>query len=56
MQVEDDRPSGRVIEDRRTRKFAIGPKLGYWPSPTVAVYAQIQKEYDVRNAPRGEYY
>lgn len=56
VQVEDDHQSGRVIEDRRTRKFAIGPKVGYWVTPATAVFFQMQKEFEVRNAPRGEYY
>jgi hypothetical protein len=55
-QLEDDRQSGRIIEDRRTRKFAIGPKVGYWFTPAAAVYLQAQKELEVRNAPKGEYY
>lgn len=55
-QFEDDRQSGRVVEDRRTRKFAIGPKVGYWFTPAAAVYLQAQTELEVRNAPKGEYY
>lgn len=55
-QLEDDRQSGDVVEDRRTRKFAIGPKLGYWFTPAAAVYLQAQKELEARNAPKGEYY
>ncbi len=56
VQVENDRQSGRVVEDRRTRKFAIGPKVGYWVSLATAIFFQVQKEFEVRNAPRGEYY
>ena len=55
-QLQDDHQSGRVVDDRRTRKFAIGPKLGYWFTPGAAVYLQAQKELEVRNAPKGEYY
>jgi len=56
LQVEDDRQSGHVVEDKRTRKFAIGPKVGYWMTPSSAVFFQVQKELEVRNAPQGEYY
>ena len=55
-QVEDDRQSGHVVDDHRTRKFAIGPKLGYWVTPAAGVFFQVQKEYETRNAPQGEYY
>ncbi len=56
LQVEDDHQSGHAINDSRTRKFAIGPKIGYWLKPTAAVYVQVQNEVEVRNAPRGDYY
>lgn len=56
LQVEDDHQSGRALEDSRTRKLAIGPKIGYWLTPGTAVYVQVQNEIEVRNAPRGDYY
>lgn len=56
LQVEDDHQSGRALEDSRTRKLAIGPKVGYWLTSGTAVYVQVQREVEVRNAPRGDYY
>lgn len=56
LQVEDDHQSGRAIEDSRTRKFAVGPKIGYWLTPGAAVYLQMHNEVEVRNAPQGDYY
>lgn len=56
LQVEDDRQSGRRIADSRTRKFAIGPKVGYWLTLGSAIYVQWQHDAEVRNAPKGDYY
>lgn len=53
-QIEDDRQSGETVPDRRIRKFAVGPKLGYWISPSAAVILQWHREYEVRNAARGD--
>lgn len=54
VQVEDDRQSGRKIPDRRVRKFAVGPKVAYWFNPATTVILQFHREYETRNAPRGE--
>lgn len=54
VQVEDDRQSGNTVPDKRLRKLAIGPKLGYWISPAAAVILQWHREYEVQNGPRGE--
>lgn len=55
-QVEDDRLEGRTIADRRIRRLAVGPKLGYWFSPAAALVLQWHRDYEVRNAPRGDAY
>jgi hypothetical protein len=54
VQVEDDHQAGKVVEDRRLRKLAVGPKLGFWVTPATAVFLQWHKEFEVRNAARGE--
>ena len=54
VQVEDDRQSGVTVEGQRLRKVTIGPKASFWFNPTAAVIVQWQKEYEVRNAPRGD--
>lgn len=54
VQIEDDRQSGVTVSGQRLRKFAIGPKASFWFTPTTAVILQWHKEYEVRNAPRGD--
>lgn len=54
VQVEDDRQSGETVSGKRLRKFAIGPKASFWFSPTATVIVQWHKEYEARNAPRGD--
>jgi hypothetical protein len=54
VQVEDDRQSGHVIADRRVRKFAVGPKASFWFTPAASVILQFHREYETRNAPRGD--
>lgn len=54
-QLSDDEQGGRTVGDgNRTRKFAIGPKLVYWLTPSAAIVTQWHREYGVRNAPRGD--
>ena len=54
-QLSDDRQNGESVGDgTRTRKWAIGPKLVYWITPAAGIVAQWHREFDVRNAPRGD--
>lgn len=54
-QFNDDELNGmKVPGGFRLRKFAVGPQIGYWFSPAVAVMFKWQAESSVRNAPRGD--
>lgn len=54
-QLEDDYIGGaRVAGGGRTRKFGIGPKLGFWPSARSTVILQWHSESSVRNAAKGD--
>lgn len=54
-QLEDDRVHHAKVGDGfRIRKVSAGPQIGYWFSPQFAVVAKWQKEFDVRNAPKGD--
>lgn len=54
-QIEDDRMGDvRFGDGFRLLKVAAGPQLAYWFSPSVAVVAKWQKEWEVRNAPKGD--
>ena len=56
VQVEDDHQSGERVPNSRLRKFAVGPKLGYWFNPGSAVILQWHREFEARNAGQGNAY
>lgn len=54
-QIEDDmKRSSPVGDGFRIRKVSAGPQIGYWISPHIAVVLKWQKEWEVRNAPKGD--